>query len=83
MLIVVMKIFKNLLFALTIMVGTSIAVSAQKDQDKKPPPKDKPPVVKPGDKDRPKDKPPDKPKKPGYEASVSVGAAGRISIEES
>lgn len=75
--LIVMKILKNLLFALFITVGASVAVFAQRDQDKKPPPKDKPPVVKPGDKDRPKDKPPDKPKKPEYEAFAS-GEIGRI-----
>lgn len=52
------------------MVGFSLSVSAQKnDPDKKPAPKDNPPVVKPGDKP-PKERPPDdrnndnRPKKP-------------------
>lgn len=49
------------------MIGLTLAVSAQKDDQKKPPPKERPPVVRPGDKGPPK--PPkggsDKPGKPG------------------
>lgn len=51
-----MNTLRNLLFIFVIMIGFSLSVSAQKnDQDKKPPPKEKPPVVDP----KPKERPPD------------------------
>ena len=44
-------------------VGLSLTVSAQKDDPKKPPPKERPPVIEPKPKERPKndDKKPNKP----------------------
>lgn len=52
-----MKILRDIAFGLAVIIGLSVSVSAQKN-DQKRPPKDKPPVV------TPKDKPPkgDKPK---------------------
>ena len=63
-----MKMLKNLLFTLILITGCSIVGFAQKSDDKKPP-KEKPPVVSPVDKNKPKDPPPsnDKPKKPQSE----------------
>jgi hypothetical protein len=64
-----MKILKQLLFTFAIVVGFSLTAFAQKDNQEKPPPKEKPPVVNPGEKP-PREKPPendrgnDKPKKP-------------------
>jgi len=56
-----MKTLEQLLFAVAIMICFSMTASAQKEGDKKPPPKDKPPVIvvepktpKPKD-DKPKD----------------------------
>lgn len=63
-----MNTLKQLIFTLTMVVGLSLAVSAQKNNDqKKPPPKDPPPTVNPrGDKPPPRNPPrEDKPKKPG------------------
>ena len=45
-----------------------MAVSAQKDGDRKPPPKGNPPVVTP----QQKNPPPDKPKRPGYAVLVAT-----------
>lgn len=56
-----MKIFKQTLFALALVVGISVSAQAQQD-GKKTPPKEKPPVILikgKGDKDKPKE---DKPK---------------------
>ncbi len=62
-----MKTLKHLIFALAVMICFSMTASAQKEGDKKPPPKEgKPPVivVEPKDK-KPKDeKPKDDKKKP-------------------
>jgi len=71
-----MKILKNLLFILTIIIGASAATFAQ--DEKKVPKKDPPPVVRPAEKEKPKEKPREdnksnRPKKPEYEASVSSG----------
>jgi len=70
-----MKVIQKIFFALTLMMGLSLAVSAQKEDPKKPPPKEKPPVVTP----QPKPKPPargnpapDKPKKPDHESGLLV-----------
>lgn len=66
-----MKTLKQIIFTFVAVAGLSVAVSAQKQDPKKPPPKDPPPVVNPG---KPKKPPPketptprdqDKPKKPG------------------
>ena len=64
-----MNTLKQILFTITVVIGLSIAISAQKNDDqKKPPPKDPPPVVNPGgEKKPPRDSPPrdtNKPKKP-------------------
>ena len=64
-----MNTLKQILFTITVVIGLSIAISAQKNDDqKKPPPKDPPPVVNPGgEKKPPRDNPPrdtNKPKKP-------------------
>ena len=68
-----MKMLRNTLFILVAVFGLSLAVSAQKQDDKKVPPKERPPVINPGDKSRPRENPPgnpprdtgrDKPKKP-------------------
>lgn len=57
-----MKVLHKILFTFAMVVGLSLAVSAQKNDDqKKPPPKGNPPVVTPGDKKPPKNE--DKPKK--------------------
>ncbi|HQU85691.1 MAG TPA: hypothetical protein PKY59_21325 [Pyrinomonadaceae bacterium] len=54
-----MKALKNLLFAMLLTIGLSLAVSAQDNgQGKNPPPKEKPPVVNPPPKEKP---PPPKP----------------------
>ena len=63
-----MKIFKQLIFVIALLVGFSVSVSAQKD-GKKTPPKNPPPVIyiKPKEGEKPKeDKPKDekKEKKP-------------------
>ena len=57
-----MRVLQKILFTFAMVVGLSLAVSAQKDDPKKPPPKEKPPVVNPA----PTKPPPDsnKPKKP-------------------
>lgn len=53
-----MKILRNLAFTFVVVLGLSIAVSAQKNDQKKPPRKEgKPPVVTPRDKKPPKENP--------------------------
>lgn len=52
-----MKILRQIAFMFAVVMGLSLAVSAQKNDQKKLPPKEKPPVVKPGDKKPPKDNP--------------------------
>jgi len=66
-----MKTLKQILFAVAVMICFSITASAQKEGDKKPPPKQDPPVivVEPKDKkpkeEKPKEeKPKDDKKKP-------------------
>ena len=61
-----MKVLQKILFMLAITLGLSAMAFAQKDGDKKPPPKNPPPVINP----QPKNPPPDKPKKPGSEYGV-------------
>jgi len=58
-----MKVLRHILYTFLMVTCLSLAVSAQKDDQKKPPPKDPPPVINP----QPKNPPPDsnKPKKPG------------------
>jgi hypothetical protein len=68
-----MRVLKQVFLTFAIVVGLSVAASAQKDGPKKPP-KENPPVVTPGQK--PKDNPPprnndgNKPKKPGYAIEI-------------
>jgi hypothetical protein len=60
-----MKALQKILFTFAMVVGLSIAVSAQKhDNPKKPPPKDNPPVVNPTVKPPPKgdERPPKRPR---------------------
>lgn len=57
-----MKTLQQILFAFVVVAGLSLAVSAQKDGQKKPP-KEKPPVINPKEKPPPRETP--KPKKPG------------------
>ena len=62
-----MKTLKQLLFAVAVMICFSITASAQKEGDKKPPPKPKDPpviVVEPKDKKPKEEKPKDDKKKP-------------------
>lgn len=59
-----MKILRETFLTCLMVAGLSVAVFAQKNDPKKPPPKPSPPVVNP----QPKNPPPkenDKPKKPG------------------
>ncbi|HEX3101122.1 MAG TPA: hypothetical protein VHQ01_05000 [Pyrinomonadaceae bacterium] len=59
-----MKVLQKILFTCSFVFGITFAVSAQKDGDRKPPPKDPPPVINP----QPKNPPPKQeptPKKPG------------------
>ena len=75
-----MKILRQFIFTIVAVIGLSMAVSAQKDDGQKKPPKD-PPVIKPEPKNPPRENPPkdgNKPKKPG----MSFFLAGkRIDIE--
>ena len=57
------RVLQKVFFSLVMVAALGLSVSAQKD-DKKPPPKEKPPVVKPGDK--PPKQPEPTPKKPSY-----------------
>ena len=70
-----MNTLKQILFIFAVIIGLSIAASAQKNDDqKKPPPKDPPPVVNPRqDKPPPRERPRegDKPKKPGMAYSIA------------
>jgi hypothetical protein len=65
-----MKVLQQIFYTMMLVVGLSVAVSAQKNDDqKKPPPKPPPPVV------NPQPKPPsdsNKPKKPGFALVVSL-----------
>jgi hypothetical protein len=62
-----MKSLKQVIFMFAMVIGLALSVSAQSD-DQKRPPKEKPPVIDPKQKP-PRDNPPkgggDKPKKPG------------------
>lgn len=67
-----MNTLKQILFTFAVVIGLSIAISAQKNDPKKPPPKDPPPVVNPREKPPPqKPREGDKPKKPGMEYSMA------------
>ena len=69
-----MKTLKKLLFTFVAVAALSFAVSAQKDDQKKPP--KNPPTVDPGDKNKPRGNPNpsprDKPKKPGMAFIVVI-----------
>jgi hypothetical protein len=60
-----MKALRRLIFGFVLVAGLSVVASAQKDQ--KPPPKERPPVVKPQPKPPPDNS--DKGKKPGEAAA--------------
>jgi hypothetical protein len=64
-----MKTLKQLIFGLVMVVGLSLTAFAQKDDQKKPPPKEgRPPKVEPQEKPPPRNpRGGDKPKKPGRE----------------
>lgn len=64
-----MNTLKQILFTFVAIAGLSLAVSAQKGGDKKPP-KEKPPVINPKDKPPPRETP--KPKKPGMSYFVAL-----------
>ena len=55
-----MRVIQKILLTFAMVFGLSLAISAQKEDPKKPPPKGTPPVVNP----QPKPPPQDKPKKP-------------------
>jgi hypothetical protein len=63
-----MKRFNQIIFTLAMVIGMTLSVSAQKDDQKRPPPKDNPPKIDVPPKNRPpRGNPPkgdDKPKKP-------------------
>lgn len=74
-----MKNLKQILLTIALVVGISITASAQNNDNRKPPPKEKPPVV-PVEPKKPKDEKPkdnDKGKKPGM---VFYLAENRIEI---
>jgi hypothetical protein len=52
-----MKLLKNIIFSVVVMVSLSLSVSSQHNDQKKPP-KGNPPVVTPPDKTRPRENPP-------------------------
>jgi hypothetical protein len=60
-----MKTLKQLLFTAALIVAVSISALAQKDGDKKTPPKDKTPVIPVTPKEKPKEDKPKGDKKPG------------------
>lgn len=66
-----MKVLKQIFIMMFMVVGLSLAVSAQKDDKKQDKPK--PPVIKPGDKP-PRPNPSDKPKKPNISFFVLAKA---------
>jgi len=68
-----MKTLRQLIFIFVAITGLTLAVSAQKNNQQKPP-KDPPPVINPGKPPKPPPKD-DKPKKPG----VSYFVAGKQS----
>lgn len=79
-----MRVLKQILFTLAVGIGLSLAVFAQKDDQKKPtPPKGDPPVVNPGQKP-PRENPPprndpNKPKKPGFAIEIRT-QANRVEV---
>jgi hypothetical protein len=68
------RLLQRTLFLLGITACFSMAISAQRDDPKKPPPKEKPPVVTPQPKNPPPKEEPKKPKKPDF-ASAAVFAS--------
>ena len=69
-----MKFFQQKLFLLGLTVGLSMAVFGQREDPKKPPPKERPPVVTPQPKNPPPKEEPKKPKKPDFAAAVVFAA---------
>ena len=67
-----MRSIQKFIFTLLMVAGLTLAVSAQKDDQKKPPPKGDPPVVTPQPKNPPPQKPPSNtPQKPGMYAWIA------------
>jgi len=58
-----MKSLKEIIFVFAMFIGLALSVPAQADDQKKPPPKGTPPVIKPGEKPPKGNERP--PKKPG------------------
>ena len=58
----IMKHLKQFTLAIAFVAALTVSASAQKDGDKKPPPKEKPPVIVP--KEKPKEDRPKEDKKP-------------------
>ena len=72
----VMRVIQKILFTCAMVVGLAMTASAQRDDQKKPPPKD-PPVVTPQPKNPPKENPPpEKPKKPAYAFGIWTHSNG-------
>ncbi len=75
-----MKSLKQIILMFAVVISLGLSVSAEKD-DQKRPPKEKPPVIDPKEKP-PRENPPkdqDKPKKPGARFYlVSVNRGGKI-----
>lgn len=61
-----MRVLRYTLMSFAMLAAFAVAAFAQKDGDKKPPPKGNPPVITP----QPKPQPTPSPKKPGYEVAV-------------
>jgi len=59
------KTLKHSLFAVALVVGFSMTATAQKEGDKKTPPKEKPPVIVVNPEKKPKEDKPKDDKKPG------------------
>jgi len=79
-----MKFLKQFLYMTAVVAALSMTAAAQRDDKQDRPPKDKPPVIDPKDKDRPKDRPkddkPDRPKKPQYVIFVSTNRTETDSV---
>ena len=71
-----MKVLQKILFTFAMVIGLTIAATAQNDP-KKPPPKDPPPVINPQPKNPPPQKPPEpKPIKPSGGEAVWKNETG-------
>ncbi len=68
-----MRALRYTLMSFAMLAAFAAATFAQKDGDKKPPPKGNPPVITPQPKPTPK---PDQPKKPEYAIAIWKNEAG-------